>query len=139
MQTLRRLCAILLLASPLVYGAGTLSPESIEGTTRIDAETLIDLLDSEDDLVIIDARIPADREGGYIEGAIFLPDTETTNAALAQNIPHKSNPVVFYCNGEKCGRSVKSAKMAVQAGYSRIYWFRGGWEEWLAKGLPVTK
>lgn len=115
------------------------APESIEGTTRVSAEQVIDLVEEMDDLVIIDSRIEKDRTGGHIEGAIALPDVETTPEKLAQHIPSKSTPVVFYCNGVKCGRSVAASKMAVAEGYSKVYWFRGGWEEWTEKGLPISK
>ncbi|ARU55407.1 MAG: rhodanese-like domain-containing protein [Pseudomonadales bacterium] len=115
------------------------APESVEGTTRISAEDLIDLVDEYDDLVLIDSRIPKDRAGGKIEGSVSLPDTETTPAKLAEAIATKSTPVIFYCNGVKCGRSVKASKMAVAEGYSKVYWFRGGWEEWTNKGLPISK
>ena len=71
--------------------------------------------------------------------AVGLPDTDTTEAALAKHIATKTTPVVFYCNGVKCGRSSKSAKLAVGLGYSKVFWFRGGWAEWVEKGLPVTK
>ena len=115
------------------------TPESIQGTTRVSAEEVIDLVDEYDDLVIIDSRIPKDRTGGHIEGAISLPDVDTTPAKLAENISTKETPVVFYCNGVKCGRSVKASKLAVAAGYNNVYWFRGGWEEWTEKDLPIAK
>ena len=115
------------------------TPESIDGTTRITAEEVIDLVETKSNLVIVDTRAPGDREKGYIEGSIGLPDTDTTADSLAQHIPSKETNVCFYCNGAKCGRSVKSAKLAVSLGYKNIYWFRGGWGEWTAKGLPVTK
>jgi len=90
-------------------------------------------------MVIIDARKASDREKGYIEDSIGLPDTDTTEQSLASYLPGKATPVIFYCNGVKCGRSVKSAKNAVNWGYSNIYWFRGGWEEWMDNGYPVTR
>ena len=113
--------------------------ESIDGTTRVTAEEVIELISSNSELVVIDARKSSDREKGYIEGSIGLPDTETTPESLASNVPAKDAAVVFYCNGVKCGRSVKSAKNAVAWGYTKVYWFRGGWEEWMEKGYPVTK
>lgn len=115
------------------------TPQFIDGTTRVSAEEVIDLVESKPDLVIIDARKASDYQKGYIEGAVSLPNTETTPETLAKVIPSKETPVLFYCNGAKCGRSVKSAKIAVQAGYKNIYWFRGGIEEWQAKGLPLVK
>lgn len=114
-------------------------PDTINGTTLITAEELIELVDKYDNLVIIDARIDKDRTGGYIEGAVILPDIDTTADSLDEVIPDKATPVIFYCNGVKCGRSVKSSRIAVEAGYTHIYWFKGGWEEWINKGMPIAK
>ncbi len=112
--------------------------ETIEGTTRVTAEQVIELVEGTPDLVIIDARKAADYEKGFIEGAIDLPDTETTEASLAAHVASKNTPVLFYCNGVRCGRSVKSSKMAVSWDYTNIYWFRGGWGEWTEKGYPAS-
>jgi len=114
-------------------------PESIPGTTRVGAEEVIDLVQKHEDLVIVDARKRSDYAKGHIEGAVSLPDTETTPERLAQVVPSKDTPVLFYCNGVKCGRSVTSARRAVEWGYRKVYWFRGGIEEWTAKGYPVVK
>ena len=115
------------------------TPENIPGTTKVSAEELIGLVEQYEDLVMIDARKASDREKGFIEGSIGLPNTDTTPAALAQHIPSKSTPVAFYCNGTKCGRSVESARMALAEGYSKIFWFRGGWDEWTTKGYPIAE
>lgn len=127
-----------LLISPLALAEGT-TPNQIPGTTHISAEELIELVEEFDELVIIDARKSGEWEKGHVEDSIALPNTETDESALAKVLSSKETPVVFYCNGVKCGRSVESAKMAVSFGYKKIYWFRGGWEEWTAKGLPIAK
>ena len=140
MRPLLRILSLGLLFLPFyVSSAEKAAPESIAGTTRVTAEAIFDLYDQHDDLIIIDSRKASDRAGGYIEGSIALPDTLTTPVSLAENIPSKSNEVVFYCNGPKCGRSVKAAKIAVAEGYTNVYWFRGGWGEWETKGYPVAK
>jgi rhodanese-related sulfurtransferase len=113
-------------------------PESIDGTSRVTAEEVIELVGKQPDLVIIDARKVSDHEKGFIEGSISLPDTETTPESLASHVASKDTPVLFYCNGVKCGRSVKSAEKAVSWGYKNVHWFRGGWEEWIEKGYPVS-
>jgi len=110
----------------------------LEGTVRVSAEEVIDLVEKFDDLVILDARKKSDVAKGFIEGSVSLPNTETNGASLAKHVPSKATPIVIYCNGSKCGRSVKSAKIAMSEGYSNIYWFRGGIQEWEAKGLPVV-
>ncbi len=127
------------LSTSLTLASKADTPDTIPGTTKVTAEDIPALYEKYDNLVIIDARIEKDRAGGHIEGAISLPDVDTTEASFGKVVPSKTTPVVIYCNGVKCGRSVKSAKMALGWGYKNIYWFRGGWEEWTAKGMPVAK
>lgn len=116
-----------------------LAPELISGTTRVSAEGLIELAEKTPGLLIIDARIRSDRLQGYIESSISLPDVETDCDSLAKIIPEKNTPVLFYCNGVKCGRSVNSSKIAIACGYKNLYWFRGGFEEWQEKKFPFIK
>lgn len=115
------------------------SPKSIEGSTIVTAEEFIELVDRIPDLTVIDSRIRGDRKQGYVEGSLSLPDVETNCDSLAKIIPSKTAPTLFYCNGVKCGRSAKAVKIALSCGYSNIYWFRGGFEEWLAKGYPYLQ
>jgi rhodanese-related sulfurtransferase len=112
---------------------------SIDGTTLVNAEKVIELVESLDELIIIDARTTGDYTKGHIPDAIRLVNTETNADSLAKLIATKESPVLFYCNGAKCERSVESSKIAVAEGYSNVYWFRGGIQEWEAKGFPVEK
>jgi len=132
------LLAMVALSVNAVAGEKT-SPEFIDGTKLVTAEELVELVTKTPDMVVIDARKASDRESaGWIEGSVGLPNYDTNEASLAKAIPSKATPVLFYCNGVKCGRSVESAKKAVSLGYTKIYWFRGGWEEWTQKGMPVS-
>ena len=115
------------------------TPESISGSIRINSEELIGLVNEIPELTLIDSRIRSDRKQGFIEGSISLPDINTNCESLAGHIPEKTTAVLFYCNGVKCGRSGKSVNIAVGCGYSNIYWFRGGFKEWLAKGYPYLR
>lgn len=124
---------------PAWAGNEVVSPETIPGTTKVDAEGVINLVDKNPRLVIVDARIRQDRSQGYIEDSISLPDVETNCESLAKVIFRKSSPVLFYCNGPKCGRSVTSSRKALDRGYNQVYWFRGGFEEWKQKNYPYLK
>lgn len=116
-----------------------LAPDNIPGTTKVDAEGLIDTIGRITNLVIIDSRIAMDRKQGYIEGSVSLPDTDTDCESLSVLIKAPDTPVLFYCNGPKCGRSVKAIHKAQDCGYTELYWFRGGFEEWTTKGYPFLK
>lgn len=111
-------------------------PETIPGVTRVNADELIKLVQTLPSLIVIDARIRDDRLQGHIEGSISLPDVETNCISLKKIIPQYNVPVLFYCNGVKCGRSVKSSRIALACGYNNIYWFRGGFSEWQSNGYP---
>jgi rhodanese-related sulfurtransferase len=50
----------------------------------------------------------------------------------------KNDPVVFFCNGAECWKSFKASKAARDAGYTQVYWLRGGMPEWSAQNLPTT-
>jgi rhodanese-related sulfurtransferase len=127
------------LAGPSPAADKVLAPETIPGTVKVDAEGLLALVEKTPNLVLIDARIRQDRQQGYIEGSVSLPDVETSCDSLKKIIPSKSSPVLFYCNGPKCGRSVTSSRLALKCGFTRVYWFRGGFEEWKHKNFPYLK
>lgn len=113
-------------------------PDKIPGTTLVDAEGVVRLATSLRKLIIIDARIEGDRRHGFIEGSVSLPDQKTNCTSLEKIIPRKDTPTLFYCNGVHCGRSVISSKIALKCGYTNLYWFRGGFEEWLSMNYPVS-
>lgn len=113
-------------------------PDHIPGATTIDAEALIALANEFESLVIIDSRIGDDRKNGYIEGSISLLGRETSCEALAKIVPSYMTPTAFYCNGVDCGRSVNGIEAALSCGYTRLWWFKGGIEEWTLKGYPLV-
>lgn len=100
---------------------------------------MIELANEFSDLIIVDSRIAGDRQKGYIESSISLPDVKTNCKSLSKVLLKKTTNAVFYCNGIKCGRSAKAIKIALKCGYKNLYWFRGGFEVWLEKGLPYMK
>mgnify|MGYP001821272795 CR=1 FL=1 len=116
-----------------------ISPERIEGVIKVDSEGLIGMIEQHDDLVLIDSRIISDRNEGYIEGSISLPDIDTNCASLARVAPSLARPLLFYCNGIRCGRSANAAVIARDCKYRNIYWFRNGMEEWQEKEYPLVQ
>ena len=45
--------------------------------------------------------------------------------------------MIFYCNAGECWKSYKAAKVALDAGHTKVHWLRGGIPEWKSKGYPV--
>lgn len=113
-------------------------PDAIPGVATLSAEDVIEKANSVDRLVIIDARINKDRAIGYIEGSLSLPDINTNCTTLSNLVADRQTPLLFYCNGVKCGRSVVAIKIAKSCGYNNLSWFRGGFEEWKQKGYQFV-
>lgn len=135
----RRVFAAALVGLTLgMSGARADAPMSIPGATTVDAKAIIALMESKPDLVIIDNRRAEDYANGFIEGAVRVLDTDMTEAVLASHVKSKATPVLFYCNGVKCGRAAKATEMAVRWGYTQVHYYALGMEEWRALGLPVA-
>ena len=58
---------------------------------------------------------------------------------LAEAVPAKDAPVLFYCNGLSCGRAANAAQKAVDWGYSNVYYYALGMDEWRELGLPLQQ
>jgi rhodanese-related sulfurtransferase len=132
------LVAVMLVLTPPATGEYA-SPATIEGAVTIDAEQVIEMVVQHPDTVLIDSRVGIDRADGYIEGSVHLVDTKTDCDSLAGLIGTRMTPVIFYCNGVRCDRSGRAVGVAVGCGYRKVYWFRGGIEEWRTKEFPLIQ
>lgn len=114
-----------------------LAPETIEGAETVTAEDIFTLVEEKDNLVIIDSRKERDYKEGHIQDAVRLINTEANPETMAEVIPSMDTPVLIYCNGPRCGRAAKTTKKAVDAGYTEVYYYYNGMNEWNDMGLPV--
>ena len=64
-------------------------------------------------------------------------DASKDDFDLAKLPKDKAAPLVFFCNGPECWKSYKASVTAKKAGYTKIYWMRGGFPEWSSKGLAT--
>ncbi|MDH5379034.1 MAG: rhodanese-like domain-containing protein [Gammaproteobacteria bacterium] len=132
---------IVLMGTVLIHPASAsskkeLQPESTPGAVTILAEQMLGMMEKDQSLVVVDARVLKGRKKGYIENSIHLPDIETNCDSLAKIETNVDKPMVFYCSSNTCGRSLNAVKKAISCGYKQVYWFRGGFKEWKAKGYP---
>jgi len=91
-------------------------PEQIAGVNTVNSEQVIEILASDNPPLLIDARIKEDRNHGYIENSISLPDIETNCNSLTKIAADKKQHLMFYCNGVQCGRILLSIKIARSCG-----------------------
>ena len=89
-------------------------------------------IDQKTNLVMIDSRPKRKKyDKGHIPTALSIPDSQF--AKMQDQLPaDKSTPLVFYCGGLKCRLSHKSAKKAIDLGYTKVKVFAEGYPAWVA-------
>jgi rhodanese-related sulfurtransferase len=115
------------------------APMEIVGAKTVNAQQIFELVAKTPNIVILDNRKAEDYAAGHIEGAVRLIDTDVTPESLAKHLATKETPVLFYCNGVKCGRAAKAAEKAVGLGYAKVYYYALGMDEWNAQQLPLVR
>lgn len=87
------------------------------------------------DFVIIDARREEDYRKSHIPGAINLFALSDPNEKfnIIMSIP-LGKKYVIYCDGGNCDLSHQLAEEFLHSfGFTNVYVYEGGWEEWLKK------
>lgn len=105
---------------------------------HIDAKTLKEWMDAGKKMILLDARTREYDDGRRIPGAVWMP-FNTSEELLAQAIGSKEATVVSYCWSTKCPASGWLAERLTKYGYTQVYEFSGGLEEWANAGYPVSK
>ena len=121
-------------------------PATLTGTSLATADDVTKLTAAK--AVLVDARVASEYADGHIKGAISIPYREKSDKSvtfdasadefnLAKLPADKATAIVMYCNGPDCWKSFKASTVAAKAGYTNIYWYRAGFPDWKAKGLPI--
>lgn len=93
---------------------------------QVDAETAKELMDTEDDYVILDARTQAEYDEAHIPGATLIPH-DTVATAAEDALPDKDQLILVYCRSGN--RSKQASHALVDLGYTNVVEF-GGINSW---------
>jgi rhodanese-related sulfurtransferase len=90
--------------------------------------------------VFVDARTLEEYVEGHIPGAVHMDyEQAVTDPAKLEAFDSRGRPIVIYCGGGTCEVSKNLGYALTAAGHSKVLVYTGGWPEWLASGLPVSK
>lgn len=111
------------------------APEQVEGAVTVSTLRAKALMNQ--GVTFIDVRRAVDYQSSHIQWAIHLDlKLDLTQDALLA-VVKKNQPVVFYCNGDMCQRSAIASEKAVAWGWTKVFYYRGGFPDWQKAGLPV--
>ncbi len=89
--------------------------------------------------VFLDSRTENKYLEGHILGAINIPYESSERLVEEQVSFPRERTLVVYCDGNECQSSVLLAKALTEYGFEDIRVFFGGWDEWVAAGLPQSE
>ena len=93
---------------------------------QISAEKAKELMYTEKDYIILDARTQEEFDEGHIDGAILIPEYEVSTRA-EKELPDKDQLILVYCRSGR--RSKIAAQALVDIGYTNVKEF-GGIIDW---------
>jgi rhodanese-related sulfurtransferase/ABC-type phosphate/phosphonate transport system substrate-binding protein len=119
---------------------GTFTPAALPGATLVTAADVKRL--AAQGVLIADTRNAQEFQQKHIPGAVLVPYVEKSLKDVvydrklddfsALTKMDKAVPIIFQCNGPECWKSYKASREALTAGFTKVYWFRGGMPEWEA-------
>lgn len=124
------------------------TPTSIPRGKTILAGELYEWMRSESPPVVIDLLGGEIRGRRGLPGAIYLgarpglanfpEETKKRFATALDKLTSgdRSKAIVFYCLSSECWVSYNASIRAIEAGYTNVYWYRGGLSAWKELGYP---
>lgn len=125
------------------------TPREIPGARVVHTHDLQALLRSADRPLLIDVLSGEGHE--TLAGALWLGGAgrgEALNDGVQASLVRllagltggdRAKPMAFFCAGAQCWLSYNAALRAVAAGYTRVYWYRGGIDAWTEAQFPTGR
>ena len=104
------------------------------GYVDINVETSKQIVDSKEDLVVLDVRTPSEYESEHIAGSTLIPLQELK---LRINELNQEDFIIVHCKGGS--KSKKASDILVQYGFKNVHNMVGGIVTWIDAGFDVVK
>ena len=130
--------SMLLVAGPLVASSSHTHKTEASVHKQVNADQLKSWYDQKVPMTVLDARSKAYFDGTLLPQAKWLPADSSEEAVIAA-IPAKNALVVVYCLGVKCPASGWLYDKLTSMGYTNVYEYHEGLQDWQQRGYPTTK
>ena len=117
---------IMLLISLSMFGLTACGGDNKGSYEQITPQQAKEIMDTEQDYIIIDARTKEEFAEGHIENAMLIPEYEISDRA-EKELPDKEQLILVYCRSGR--RSKIASEELVKLGYTNVKEF-GGIIDW---------
>ncbi|WP_043620207.1 rhodanese-like domain-containing protein [Ensifer sp. ZNC0028] len=109
---------------------------SVERTIKVDVTEARALLAR--GVLFIDVRAPPNYDNGHLPGAVNLSLVTGLSRESLAKVAGKEDEVAFYCHGRNCTHAAYASAKAIAWGYTHVYYFAGGFQDWDDEGYPLV-
>jgi rhodanese-related sulfurtransferase len=106
--------------------------------TRISRDELVARIEAGEPTTIVEALGPLYYDDAHLPGALNLPHDRVDELA-PRLLPSLDDAIVVYCSNTACQNSVVASNRLSQLGYTNVYEYVEGKQDWIEAGLPVER
>lgn len=130
------ICNVIILLIGVSFLSCAQDKKTENSSNTVEIISIEDLEKADNSIQLIDVRTPEEYKEGYIKNAknINFKGDDFLNQMSRLD---KNKPVYVYCMVG--GRSGKSAAQLKEAGFNKVYDFKGGFKQWKAEGKKISK
>jgi rhodanese-related sulfurtransferase len=112
--------------------------ETLQAAHAISRDELKRKIDARASFVLIETLAPEQYREAHLPGAVNAPPERVKELAPVL-VPNKRTEVVTYCASVHCHASGNASRELIALGYTNVYHYAGGKQDWRAAGLPVER
>jgi rhodanese-related sulfurtransferase len=127
--------AILLLATMQNRPVLAQEPKTDKPVKQIDIEQF-DQMRSQKDTVVLDVRTAQEYKQGHVPGSVNLDISDSRFRQKVAELDKSKNYLVHCARGV---RSARATKIMSPMGFTHLFDYHGGFDEWKKSGKPVEK
>ncbi len=91
-------------------------------------------------VLVFDARSQRDFDAGHLPGAMSFPDSQRIEKYPDYaDFLTPDQPALIYCSGHTCDESLELCMFLLEQGHTNLVLYLGGYQDWTAAQLPVSK
>ena len=105
----------------------------------VDVDTVRDLIEEDETVIVLDVRTPEEYAMGHIEGTLNINIAEADFSERVSKLDRDKTYIIHCSANVKNGRSAKSIKIMSSLGFDKLLNMAGGINAWEQSAHPLVR
>ena len=132
------LSGLVLTGTMCVADAQFMKSNEAYSSAEVRTDELKTWVDENKEMILVDARSEQYFDGSLLPSAVWLP-YDAPEQVLEQALPSKDSLIVVYCKSDACPASQYMVDRLMDKGYTSVYKYKDGLQDWKEQGLPMNQ